>query len=82
NQVTDDLQTRYGFGDDKKDAVRGLVSGVLSGGLRVGGDGTITNTGDKEVADKGFLGRLLGTGGNDSPQGNLPGVDKPESSRV
>lgn len=45
-----------------KDAVRGLVSGVLSGGLRVGGDGTITNTGDKEVADKGFLGRLLGTG--------------------
>ena len=52
NQVTDDLQTRYGFGDDKKDAVRGLVSGVLSGGLRVGGDGTITNTDDKEVADK------------------------------
>ncbi|WP_159217291.1 hypothetical protein, partial [Klebsiella pneumoniae] len=34
------------------------------------------------VADKGFLGRLLGTGGNDSPQGNLPGMDKPDSSRV
>lgn len=82
NQVTDDLQTRYGFGDDKKAAVRGLVSGVLSGGLRVGGDGTITNPGDKEVADKGFLGRLLGAGGNDSSQGHLLGVDKPNSSRL
>ena len=70
NQVTDDLQTRYGF-ETIKDAVRGLVSGVLSGGLRsVAMEPLLIPV--KEVADKGFLGRLLGTGGNDSPQGNFP----------
>lgn len=59
NRMTDDLQTRYGFGDDKKDAVRGLVSGVLSGGLRVGGDGTVTNSDNQNVGDKGLLDRLF-----------------------
>jgi conjugal transfer mating pair stabilization protein TraG len=84
NSVTEDLQHRYGFGDDKKDAVRGLVAGVLSGGLRVGADGSINHPHTKEVADDSLLGKLLGTRGQGSDGGQhlLPGIDSPASSNT
>ncbi len=82
NQTTDDLQTKYGFSDDKKEAIRGLVSGVLSGGLRVGGDGTVSSTGERAVTNKGLMGRLLGVDGKDSQDVNLTGMNKSDSSTL
>lgn len=43
NRITQDYQTHYGFSDDKTEAVRGLITGVLTGGLSVGKSG-ISNT--------------------------------------
>ena len=83
NNVTNDLQQRYGFGDDRKDAVRGLVAGVLSGGLRVGADGTMTNMNNQEVGDSDIIGKILGTGqGADANQLGLPGFPGSNRSSV
>ncbi|SET25679.1 conjugal transfer protein TraG N-terminal domain-containing protein [Thorsellia anophelis] len=58
NKIADDFQTRYGFSDDKQSAVRGLVTGVLSGNLSIGKNGNVINreNGQTEMSLSEFFG--------------------------
>ena len=58
NAATDALQQQFGFADTQKDAVRGMVAGVLSGGVNLSGQRNATDRQTVDAQDSLFA-RLL-----------------------
>lgn len=88
NRMTDDFQTRFGFSEDKQSAVRGLVTGVLSGNLSIGPSGKVINqsTGESgmSLSDlfSGGRGKLGIQGGLSGQAESSEGVSQANSAQL